>query len=338
MKVIVDAFGGDNAPLEILRGTAQAIAEYGVEAVLSGDEQTLRKLAEDEIIPLNGMEFAQAESVIPMEEEPTALLKAYADSSMAVGMRLLAEGGGDAFVTAGSTGAAVVGASMIVKRIKGIKRPAIATIIPNTAGAYLLIDGGANAEVRPEMLVQFGVMGSAYMQAVAGIKSPRVAIVNIGTEETKGLELHTQTYALMKDAPVNFIGNIEARELPLGGCDVAVTDGFTGNVILKLTEGMGKMMSAEMKKLLLRSPATKLAALALKGGINEFRKKTDYTEHGGAPLMGSAKPVIKAHGSSNAKALKNAIRQAKSMHDNHVIEKIEQSLSALKETSQGAAQ
>lgn len=338
MKVIVDAFGGDNAPLEILRGTAQAIAEYGVEAVLCGDEQTLRKLAEAENIPLDGMEFARADSVIPMEEEPTALLKAYSNSSMAVGMRLLAEGGGDAFVTAGSTGAAVVGASMIVKRIKGIKRPAIATIIPNTAGAYLLIDGGANAEVRPEMLVQFGVMGSAYMQAVAGIKSPRVAIVNIGTEETKGLELHTQTYALMKDAPVNFIGNIEARELPLGGCDVAVTDGFTGNVILKLTEGMGKMMSAEMKKMLLRSPATKLAALALKGGINEFRKKTDYTEHGGAPLMGSAKPVIKAHGSSNAKALKNAIRQAKSMHDNHVIEKIEQSLSALKETSQGAAQ
>lgn len=331
MKVIVDAFGGDNAPLEIVKGTAEAIKEYGITAVMCGDETRLRALCAEQKIPVNGMEFLNAGSVIPVEADPTEILKSYKDSSMAEGLSLLADGGGDAFVTAGSTGAAVVGASMIVKRIKGVKRAAIATVIPNATGCYMLIDAGANAECRPEMLMQFGIMGSAYMKNVMGVKSPRVGLVNIGTEETKGLDIHVEANRQLKSAPVNFVGNIEAREIPLGGCDVAVTDGFVGNVILKHTEGMGKFMSTELKNILMGGGVlNKLAALALKKGLMSFRKKLDYTEYGGAPLLGIVKPVIKAHGSSNAKALKNAIRQAKSMYDNDVAGQIAESISKIR--------
>lgn len=327
MKVIVDAFGGDNAPLEIVLGVAAAISEYGVEAVLCGDKQSLRTLIAAQNIPMNGISFAHAKSVMPVEAEPTEILKSYKDSSMAVGMKLLADGGGDAFVTAGSTGAAVVGASLIVKRIKGVKRPALAPIIPDAKGCHMMIDIGANAECRPEMLVQFGVMGSAYMKTFLGVENPRVGLVNIGAEETKGLSLHVEANKLMKSAPINFIGNVEARDLPLGGCDVAVTDGFVGNILLKHTEGMAKFFSAELKNILLASTTSKLAALILKKGIDGFKKKMDYSEYGGTPLLGIAKPVIKAHGSSNARAIKNAVRQAKSMCDNDVIAKIGATLS-----------
>lgn len=327
MKIIVDAFGGDNAPLDAVKGAAEAVAEYGVKVVLCGDELALRKLMSEQNIPLDGIEFAQAESVMPVEAEPTEILKAYNNSSMAVGMKLLAEGRGDAFVTAGSTGAAVVGASLIVKRIKGIKRPALAPVIPDAKSCHMIIDIGANAECRPEMLVQFGIMGSAYMKTFMNIENPRVGLVNIGSEETKGLDLHIETNKLMKSAPINYIGNIEARDLPLGGCDVAVTDGFTGNIILKHTEGMAKFFAGELKQILLGSITSKLAALVLKKGIDGFKKKMDYTEYGGTPLLGISKPVIKAHGSSNTKAFKNAIRQAKNMCENNVIAQIEASLS-----------
>lgn len=322
----MDGFGGDNAPVEVLKGVSAAISEYGVTAVVCGDEKTLRNLANAQNIPIDGMEFLQADSVMPVEAEPAEILKAYSNSSMAVGMKLLAEGGGDAFVTAGSTGAAVVGASLIVKRIKGVKRPALAPIIPDATGCHMLIDIGANAECRPEMLVQFGIMGAAYMKTFMGTENPRVGLVNIGAEETKGLDLQVGAYKLMQKAPINFIGNVEARDLPLGGCDVAVTDGFTGNIILKHAEGMGKFFAAELKKILLGSFTSKLAALVLKKSVDSFRKKMDYAEYGGTPLMGISKPVIKAHGSSNAKAFKNAIGQAKSMCENNVIEQIKQSL------------
>lgn len=326
MRVIIDALGGDNAPLEILKGTVLAVKEYGVQAVLCGDEPQLRSLAAEHALALEGISFAQAARGIPVEAEPTEIIKSYADCSMAVGLRLLAEGGGDAFVTAGSTGAAVVGASLIVKRIRGIKRAALGSVIPAANGCYMLMDIGANTECRPEMLLQFGLMGAVYMEKIMGVDRPRVGVVNIGTEETKGLELQIEAGKLLRRAPVNFIGNVEARELPLGGCDVAVADGFVGNIILKLTEGMGKLMSMELKNILLRNTATKLAAGVLRGGVEEFRAKMDYTEYGGAPLLGIAKPVIKAHGSSNAKALKNAIRQAKLVCDNQMISVIEESL------------
>ena len=326
MKVIIDAYGGDNAPLEIVRGAALAVKEYGVEVILCGNEEELEDLMDEYAISMKNIKIVDAPLVMPVEAEPTDILKAYDKSSMAVGMKLLASGEGDAFVTAGSTGAAVVGATLIVKRIKGIKRPAIATVIPTSTGNYMLMDAGANAECRPEMLTQFGIMGSIYMERITGVGKPRVAMVNIGAEENKGLDLQIEAAKLLKEAPVNFIGNIEARDLPLGGCDVAVADGFTGNVILKLTEGMGKMLMGELKAILLKNAITKLAAAVLIGGIKSFRKRMDYTEYGGAPLMGIAKPVIKAHGSSNAVAIKNAVRQAKIMYDKDVIAEITKAL------------
>jgi glycerol-3-phosphate acyltransferase PlsX len=219
-----------------------------------------------------------------------------------------------------------VGGTLIVKRIKGIKRPALATLIPTTSGAYMLLDVGANAECRPEMLRQFALMGSIYMERIVGVARPRVGMVNIGTEDTKGTQLQIEAGNLLRESALNFIGNVEARELPLGGCDVAVADGFTGNVILKLTEGMGKMFSTELKSMLLASTKAKVAAIMLKGSLNAFRAKMDYAEYGGAPLMGTAKPVIKAHGSSNAKAYKNAIRQAKLYHERGVIAEIQNAI------------
>ncbi len=333
MNIIIDAHGGDNAPVEVLRGAVLAVKEYGVQITLCGVEDAIREAAERSGVPLAGIEgirIARAARAMPVEVDPTEVLHSYTDSSMAVGLGLLAEGRGDAFVTAGSTGAAVVGASTIVKRLKGIRRAAIATCIPAQKGPYLLIDAGANAECRPEMLAHFGVMGSAYMEKVMGIAAPRVGVVNIGLEENKGLELQIETNKLLRGAPVNFIGNIEARELPLSGCDVAVCDGFTGNVILKLTEGCGQWISAELKGILLKNLGTKLAALLIQNGIQAFRKQLDYAEHGGAPLLGIARPVVKAHGSSNGKAFKNAIRQAKLMVENRMIETITAALATQK--------
>ena len=235
MKIIVDAFGGDNAPLEMIKGARQAADEYGVQILLSGDREQIESCAKQNSIDLTGMEILDAEGMIPVEADPTTLLKDYENCSMAVGMRALKDGQGDAFVSAGSTGAMVVGASLVVKRLKGVRRTAIPTIIPNEKGCFMLIDSGANAECSSDMLTQFGMMGSVYMNKILGVDSPRVGLVNIGTEETKGLDLHRETYGKLQAAPLNFVGNVEARSLPLGGCDVAVCDGFTGNVTVSYT-------------------------------------------------------------------------------------------------------
>ncbi len=336
VKIILDAHGGDNAPLAPLQGAALAVQEYGVEILLCGNQQELRALAGQHNISLEGIQFIHAEKVIPVEVKPTEITRTYADCSMSVGLKMLAQGEGDAFVTAGSTGAAVVGATVLVKRIKGIKRPAIGTVIPTSNSCYMLMDAGANAECRPEMLQQFGIMGSVYMEKLVGVKKPKVALVNIGAEESKGLDLHRNAYRLLQNAPIHFVGNIEARDLPLSGCDVAVCDGFVGNVVLKLTEGMAKMMAGEVKSMLLAGVGSKIAALLLKKGLTGFKKKLDYTEYGGAPLMGIAKPVIKAHGSSNPKAMKNAIRQAKEVHEKQVIQQITQAMAQLKAQEQDA--
>ena len=322
MKIIVDAFGGDNAPLEMIKGARQAADEYGVQILLSGDREQIESCAKQNSIDLTGMEILDAEGMIPVEADPTTLLKDYENCSMAVGMRALRDGQGDAFVSAGSTGAMVVGASLVVKRLKGVRRTAIPTIIPNEKGCFMLIDSGANAECSSDMLTQFGMMGSVYMNKILGVDSPRVGLVNIGTEETKGLDLHRETYGKLQAAPLNFVGNVEARSLPLGGCDVAVCDGFTGNVILKLTEGI----------------KTKIAALLLKDGVNQFKQKLDAGAYGGAPLLGISKMVIKAHGNSDARAMKNAIRQAKECLENGVIDAIADNLGKLKEQAKPAEQ
>ena len=245
-------------------------------------------------------------------------------------MQMLADGEGDAFVSAGSTGALVVGATFIVKRQKGIKRPALATILPTASTPTILLDSGANADCRPEMLVQFAIMGSAYMNKILGVESPRVGLVNIGSEESKGRELELETYKQLKNAPVNFTGNIEARQIPMGDCDVVVTDGFSGNLLLKLYEGMAKFFSGELKALLTKDFKSKIAALMVLNNVKEFKKKVDYSEYGGAPLLGTAKPVIKAHGSSNAKAFYNAIRQAKQFTETKVIDEISNAIESMK--------
>ena len=336
MKIIVDAFGGDNAPLEVLKGAQLAAQEYGVEILLAGDRSEIERCAKQNSISLDGMEILDAQGMIPVEADPTTLLKEYENCSMAVGMRALKEGKGDAFVSAGSTGALVVGASLIVKRLKGVRRTGIATVIPNEKGCFLLMDSGANAECNSDMLVQFGMMGSVYMNKILGVDSPKVGLINIGTEETKGLDLQVETYHKLQNAPVNFVGNIEARSLPMGECDVAVCDGFTGNVVLKLIEGMAKFFSNQLKGMLLRSTKTKIAALLLKDSVADFKKKLDYKEHGGAPLLGISKTVIKAHGSSDARAIKNAIRQAKQCIESGVIEQIEQNLSQMRAQAKAA--
>ena len=311
MRIIVDGFGGDNAPLEVLKGCVQAKGGLGVDITVVGDVEKIRSCAAENGIDISCLDLKNADGVMEVCYEPNKILKEYSETSMAVGLKMLANSEGDAFLSAGSTGALVVGATFIVKRIKGIKRLALATVLPTLKGNTLLLDCGANADCRPEMLAQFGVMGSAYMSRFMSIDKPKVALANIGAEPSKGRDLELESYKLLSEAPINFVGNTEGRDIPLGAADVVVADGFTGNLILKTVEGMGKFFSQSLKDMFSGGIGSKLGALLLLKKINGFKKKMDYTEHGGAPLLGAQKPVIKAHGSSNAKAFYNAVRQAK---------------------------
>lgn len=335
MRVVMDAFGGDNAPLEIVKGASAASLEYGVEISLTGNEETINKIITDEGLKFSGeLKIINTEDVISMHDDPTSLIKEHSGSSMAAAFRELSEGRADAFVSAGSTGAVVVGGTLIVKRIKGVKRPALASMIPAPDGSYMLMDMGANSECRPEMLCQFGIMADAYLKNVEGRENPKIALLNIGTEETKGGELQKQAYALLKSAPINFVGNIEAREMPAGTCDAVITDGFTGNVVLKLTEGTAKTLFGLIKRVLYKSLPNKLAALVLKKDLYGLKKLTDSSEVGGAPLMGVRGTVIKAHGNSDARAIKNAVRQAIKFTETDVIGKITSGLAKINEKEQ----
>ena len=329
MKVIIDMYGGDNAPKAPILGAAMAAKELGVDIVAVGNEAEMRKICEENGI--SGFEFIDAPLVMPVCAEPTEVMKSYKESSLAVGLRALAEGRGDAYVSAGSTGAIVVGATLIVKRIKGIKRAALASVIPGLDRSYMLLDLGANVECRPEMLCQFASMGSIYMNKLEGVESPEVGLINIGAEESKGGELQKEAYKLLKESDLNFIGNVEPRDLPKGVCDVAVADGWTGNIVLKLTEGLVSAFGKKLKGVMMSSLLTKLGALTMKGALTDFKKSMDYTERGGAPLLGIAKPVIKAHGSSDPKAFMNAIRQAKAFYEQDVIGTISAAVAAQKE-------
>lgn len=327
MRVVIDAFGGDNAPLEIVKGAALASNEYGVDITLTGDEKEINRIITDNNLKFSGeLKIIHTEDVISMHDDPTSLLKAHKDSSMALAFKELSEDNADAFVSAGSTGAVVVGGTLIVKRIKGVKRPALAGMIPSPKGHYMLMDMGANAECRPEMLQQFGIMASVYLKNVEGIEDPSIGLLNIGVEDTKGTELQKQAYELLKASPINFAGNIESREMPKGECDAIITDGFTGNIALKLIEGTASTFFKMIKNILYKNIINKLAALVLKKDLYSLKSMMDSSEVGGAPLLGVKKPVIKAHGSSDAKAIKNAIRQAVSFTQNGVIEKISANL------------
>jgi len=327
MRVIVDAFGGDNAPLEVIKGCARAVSELGVNVVLTGSRNKIEKCAAENGISLSGIEIEHTDDVFDIHEEPKEIIKSGSNSSMALGLRLLSEGKGDAFVSAGSTGALVMGATFIVKRIKGIKRVAPSPVMPADKGSFVLVDAGANTECRPEMLVQFAVMGSAYMEKVMGVKDPRVGLLNIGSEETKGRELEIAAYKLLEESGLNFVGNIEARDMPKGEVQVVVTDGFTGNIALKLYEGMGSFFSKKLKWIF--SGLGKIGAIVSLGKIKELRRQMDYKEVGGSALLGVKKPVIKAHGSSDATAFFNAVRQAKKIVDGNVIGEIESYVSRM---------
>lgn len=323
MKIAVDAFGGDNAPLSVIRGAHDAAREYGVNIILTGDKDIIEKCAADNKIDLAGIEIRHTDSVFDMHDKPTDILKSKRGTSLGLAMDLVANGEADAFVSAGSTGAIMAGATFIVKRIKGIERPAIGTVIPTmTDRKLLLMDAGANAECRPDMLRQFGIMASLYLENVEGINNPEIGLLNIGTEDTKGGPLQIEAYKLLEESPVNFVGNIEARELPAGVCDAVISDGFTGNVVLKLYEGVASNMMKLIKRTLMSTFRSKIAALLAKKSLYSLKDKMNYDDIGGAPLLGVKKPVIKAHGSSNADAIKNAIRQAKICAENDVAGKI----------------
>ncbi|MCD7812243.1 MAG: phosphate acyltransferase PlsX [Ruminococcus sp.] len=330
MKIIVDAFGGDNAPLEVLKGCERAVKELGVKIILTGSSSKIKECAAHNGISLNDIEIEHTDDVFDIHEEPKEIIKSGKNTSMAVGLQLLGDGKGDAFVSAGSTGALVMGATFIVKRIKGIKRIAPSPVMPADKGGFILTDAGANTECRPEMLVQFAVMGSAYMEKVMGIENPKVGLLNIGAEDTKGRDLEIETYKLLEKSGLNFIGNIEARDIPKGECQVVVTDGFTGNIALKLYEGMGSFFGKKLKWIF--SGAGKIGALFSLGKINKLKAQMDYRETGGSALLGVRKPVIKAHGSSDAKAFFNAVRQAKKCVEGDVVGVIESYVSDMAET------
>ena len=293
MRIIVDAFGGDNAPLEILKGCALAVREEGLSVLRAGETEEIKQCAAQNGISLAGIEILHAPDKLLMTDHAGDILKAKSESSMAVGLKALAAGEGDAFVSAGSTGALVMGSTFLVKRIQGIRRAAIASVLPTNAGPLLLLDCGANADCTPEFLLQFAFMGGIYAQKVLRIARPRVSLVNIGTEETKGGKLQTAAYALMRQEEHFFAGNIEAREIPFGGCDVAVADGFTGNVILKLTEGVAKMLLGMLKGMFLKNLGGKLAYLLLKESVSDLKHQMDSEEYGGAPFLGAKQPVIR---------------------------------------------
>ncbi|MBQ2795914.1 MAG: phosphate acyltransferase PlsX [Oscillospiraceae bacterium] len=324
-------YGGDNAPLAPLKGAEMAVKELGTEIIAVGNEAEMKKICEEENISTKGFTFVDAPLVMPVCAEPTSALKEYKESSLVKGLELLAAGEGDAYVGAGSTGAIVVAATLIVKRIKGIKRAALASVLPGMEKDYMLLDLGANVECRPEMLNQFGMMGSVYMQSVQGIENPTVGLINIGVEESKGTQLQKDAFELMKKADYNFIGNVEVRDVPAGACDVAVADGWTGNIVLKVIEGLGKSFGKMLKAMLMKNLFTKLSALFLKDGIKGFKNKVDSSTRGGAPLLGIAKPVIKAHGNSNPVAFKNAVKQAKIFVETDVNGTISAALAKMKE-------
>ena len=308
MKILIDAMSGDNAPLEILKGVSWS-KKYDRELILIGNENIISDIAVKNDINLSGIKIVNSNSIVTMEDKPMCVVREKRDSSMSLGLKMLANNEVDAFVSAGNTGALITGSTLIVKRIPGINRPGIASVLP-LSNPVLLMDSGANLNVTSDNLVQFAFMGAKYMEKIYGIDRPRVGQLNNGTEYNKGNDLQVETYQMLAESGLNFVGNVESKDVPFGVCDVLVTDGYTGNIFLKSIEGMGKFMLKLLKDILKTNLATQLSTLTMKDKIKDVKTRFDASEHGGAPLLGIAKPVIKAHGSSDAKAIMNAVRQA----------------------------
>ena len=338
MKIILDAMGGDHAPEAPVLGAIEAAQTYGSQITLVGrGEEILEVMKKHGIDTLpDGVEIANAEDVVDMHDDPANVIRKKPNSSMVVGLKMLSEGQGDAFISAGSTGALLTGATLIVKRVKGIRRAAMGPAMPNkTGGKTVILDCGANAECTPEFLLQFGLVGSLHAKATYGVENPKVGLLNIGTEDTKGTPLQKESYALLQQASqkgiINFVGNVEARDVPLGAVDVVVCDGFAGNVLLKSIEGTAMFMGSLMSKMFKKSIISKLAAALVMKDIKAFKKLLDYREIGGTQFLGIQKPVIKAHGSSDQVAFRNAVRQAEEAAGRNISEQLEQGLAQLKE-------
>ena len=336
MKIIVDAMGGDNAPQAPVMGAVEANREYGVGVILVGRGETILKVLEDNGIKElpAGVEIAHASEVVEMCDNPATAFREKKDSSLTVGLNLLKDGSGDAFVSAGSTGALLAAATLVVKRIRGIRRAALAPVVPTGNGGAVLIDCGANAECPPEYLLQFAYMGSYYAEHVLGRPEPRVGLLNIGVEPSKGTSLQTAVYPMLVEAGkagrINFVGNVEAREAVEGAVDVIVCDGYSGNIFLKTMEGTGLYLVRELKGVFTKNLLTKLAAVLVSGGLKQMKKLLSSSEEGGTALVGISKPVIKAHGSSDAYAIKNAVRQAKQYVSSGIIESITENVDVMR--------
>lgn len=324
VKVAVDAMGGDNAPGEIVKGVVEAVNERTeIKVFLVGQEQKIKNELAKYTYQESQIEIVNAEEIIETAEPPVMAIREKKDSSIVVALNLVKSGEADAFVSAGSSGAVLVGGQLIVGRIKGVERPPLAPLIPTTKGVSLLIDCGANVDARSSHLVQFAKMGSIYMENVVGIKNPKVAIVNIGAEEEKGNMLVKETYPLLKNCPdINFIGSIEAREIPNGQADVIVCEAFVGNVILKLYEGVGAALLGKVKSGMMTSLRSKIGALLVKPALKETLKSFDASQYGGAPLLGLKGLVVKTHGSSKANEVKNSIIQCIAFKEQKINEKI----------------
>lgn len=343
LKIILDAMGGDNAPEAPVLGAIEAAKTFGSQITLVGrGEEILEVMRKHNIENLpEGMEIANADDVVDMHDDPANVVRKRKNSSMIIGLRMLSEGQGDAFISAGSTGALLSGATLVVKRVKGIRRAAMGPAMPNKAGGKTVIcDCGANAECTPEFLLQFGVVGSLYAKKAFGVENPKVGLLNIGTEDTKGTQLQKDAYALLQQAHeqglIHFVGNVEGRDVPLGVVDVVVCDGFAGNVLLKSIEGTAMFMGSLMSKMFKKNVLSKLAAVLVMKDIKAFKKLLDYREIGGTQFLGIKKPVIKAHGSSDALAFRNAVRQAEEAAKADFSAELEESLrqlATLKETA-----
>jgi len=343
MKIILDAMGGDHAPEAPVLGAIEAAKTWGSQITLVGrGEEILAVMKKNGIETLpDGMEIAHADDVVDMHDDPANVVRKRKNSSMIVGLKMLSEGQGDAFVSAGSTGALLSGATLVVKRVKGIRRAAMGPAMPNKAGGKTVIcDCGANAECTPEFLLQFGVVGTLFAKKNLGVDNPRVGLLNIGTEDTKGTPLQKEAHALLTNAHnqglINFIGNVEGREVLLGDVDVVVCDGFSGNVLLKTIEGTAMFMGSLLKRMFKKNLASKIGYLLCKSGVGDLMKMMDYREIGGTQFLGIKKPVIKAHGSSDALAFRNAIRQAEEAAKADFSAELEESLKALAAAKENA--
>lgn len=336
MRIVIDGMGGDNAPLSTVKGAVDAIKEYGVDLVITGDKETLENEFSKYEFDRSRLEIVHTTEKIENEDKPVKAIRAKKDSSMVVALKMVKDGYADAIVSAGNTGALLAGGLFVVGRIKGIDRPCLCPAIPNIdRGMTIIADGGANADCKPKNLVEFAAMTDIYAKKVLGIENPRIGLANVGAEEGKGNDLAKKSFEELKTIDINFTGNIEARDVINNVADIIVCDGFTGNILLKSAEGVAISVMKIIKEALMSSTKAKIGALLIKDELKNIKSFMDYSEYGGAPLLGVNGGVIKAHGSSDAKAIKNAIRQAIKFAEGNVVEDIKSFITSYNEKQAG---